>query len=82
MIQLDLLEASEARVNNKEGGNSLYFIMEVIMLFCDDEDNYCVILGREIEGGCEVEVCEGLDSCPYISNIKMPFTQNNRTENK
>lgn len=31
-----------------------------------EDIEYCVIIGREIEGGCEVELCEGLDTCPYI----------------
>lgn len=30
-----------------------------------DNDWYCVIIGREVEGGCQVEICEGLDNCPY-----------------
>lgn len=34
--------------------------------FDDIDDWYCVIIGREIEGGCQVEICDGLDSCPYI----------------
>lgn len=33
----------------------------------DKEDDYCVILGREIPGGCEEEICNGLDTCPYYT---------------
>lgn len=32
-----------------------------------DEDDYCVIIGRYIPGGCEQEICNNLDECPYIS---------------
>lgn len=32
----------------------------------DVEDTYCVIIGREIPGGCEEEICYGLDHCPYF----------------
>ena len=31
------------------------------------EDKYCVITGKEIRGGCQVEICDGLTSCPYFN---------------
>lgn len=31
-----------------------------------DEDDYCVIIGRYIPGGCEQEICNNLDECPYL----------------
>ena len=34
-----------------------------------DEDRYCVILGKEIKGGCQVEICDGLESCPYFKEV-------------
>lgn len=34
----------------------------------DPEDTeYCVIIGKEIPGGCDVTFCNGLDDCPYFN---------------
>lgn len=34
----------------------------------NDHDNYCVIIGKDIPGGCQVEICDGLESCPYFKH--------------
>lgn len=31
----------------------------------EEDDKYCVILGKELPEPCEVEICEGLEKCPY-----------------
>lgn len=36
-----------------------------------DEDDYCVIIGRYIEGGCQVEMCENIDKCPYLNKSQV-----------
>ena len=44
----------------------------------EDFDTYCVIIGRDLGFECDVEVCEGIDSCPYVP--REHFSSN--TENK
>ena len=48
----------------------------------DDDENlieeYCVIIGRNVLGGCQVEICGDIACCPYISHE----THGNKEEEK